>query len=82
MLLISKLIDDPELVAYSMRDIQEKIGISLGAVGNAFRALVGRGFVEVKNNKRSISNMEGLKEHFNNIKEVFPDRKKYIEENY
>jgi len=74
MLLISYIIDDANLVSFTMRDISSKTGISLGAVGNVMRALSERGFIDMHRNKRVVVNLDGLLAHFEHIKGVFPDR--------
>jgi hypothetical protein len=74
LLLIAHLLSDHMLVTKSMREIADKTQISLGAVGNITQALTNRGYIRVKGNQRSLTNIKELKEHFVHIISVFPDR--------
>lgn len=81
MLLIAYILEQPDIVKTPFREICSKVNISLGAVGNIFRALEARGFIKVNDKNRELEKAEDLLEHFNHIVEVFPDRKVFIEEN-
>lgn len=69
--LIEHLLEDPEWVNYSYREIASEIGVSHGLVGIYLREMQNRQWIESDNGKRTIIDEPALRHHLKHMRRIY-----------